>query len=95
MVKKTRELFKDILSKGPGGWGDGSSGWRKTQAVKEEKMMGEERAHSRYGSGGGEGILAWMGFLRGGRVGGMWPKKSKTKTHLTVDPCITNRAMCD
>jgi hypothetical protein len=25
----------------------------------------------------------------------LWPKKSKTKTHLTVDPCITNRVMGD
>ena len=32
-------------------------------------------------------------FVCGGRVGGLWPKKSKTKAHLSVDPCITNRVM--
>jgi len=25
----------------------------------------------------------------------IWPKKSKTRTYFTVDPCITNRVMGD
>jgi len=51
--------------------------------------------YKKKGSKRGSGILALAqrGFVCGGRKGR--PKKSKTRTYLSVDPCITNRDMGD
>ena len=55
--------------------------------MTRKKVIGKGKERARYGSSLTEGFM--------GEEGEIWPKKSKTRTYLTVDPCITNRVMGD